>query len=231
MLWAALEEAMKLLVSGDRELLRVIGLSLMISASATTLAALVGLPIGVLLASGRFAGRATLAVLVDTGMSLPPVLVGLTVMAVFWRSGPLGALEILFTPTAMVIAQFIVATPIAAGLTRSAIAGLDPDIASALDVDGAGPVARALELLRAARPQVTVAIAAAFGRAVSEVGASLMVGGNIANQTRVMTTAITLEAGRGEFARAMVIGMVLLAVDLLVNATLAWARRSDRASA
>lgn len=218
-------ESLELIASGDVELLRIVLLSLAVSGAATGPAALVGLPLGVLLASRPFPGRGALAVLVDTGMALPPVLVGLIVTMALWRTGPLGHLEILYTPSAMIIAQWIVATPFAAGLTRSAVAALDPDIAAALDIDGAGPLARGVELLRAARPQVGLAVGAAFARAISEVGASLMVGGNIVGQTRVMTTAIALEAGRGEFARAVALGLVLLLVALLVNIALALARR------
>lgn len=218
---ATLDEALQLIAARDGELMRIVLLSLAVSAAATALAALVGLPLGVVLASRPFRGRRVLATLVDTGMALPPVLVGLVVMMVLWRTGPLGDLDLLYTPTAMVVAQWIVATPFAAGLTRSAIEGLDPDIAAALDIDGAGALTRGIELLRAARPQVVVAIAVAFGRASSEVGASLMVGGNILGQTRVMTTAITLEAGRGEFARALALGLLLIVIALLSNTALA----------
>jgi ABC-type tungstate transport system substrate-binding protein len=225
-LLATLTDALHLLISGDGELWRIVFLSLSISGAATVLAALVGLPAGVLLASRRFPGRTVLTMMVETGMALPPVLVGLVVMMLLWRSGPFGLLDLLFTPAAMVFAQFIVAVPVTAGLTRSAVAALDPDIIEALDIDGAGPVDRALELLRAARPQVFLAIGASFGRAVSEVGASMMVGGNILGQTRVLTTAIALEAGRGEFARGIALGAVLLAVALLVNSGLAVARQS-----
>lgn len=199
------------------ELPEIVLRSLVISGLATLLAALLGVPLGVVLASGRFPGRRVLVALVDTGMALPPVLVGLAVMMLLWRTGPLGALELLYTPAAMVLAQLIVALPLAAGLTRSAIAALDPDLIAALAVDGAGPWTSGCELIRAARPQISQAVAAAFGRAISEVGASLMVGANVAGETRVLTTAITLEASRGEFPRALALGAVLLLLALLVN--------------
>ena len=133
---------------------------------------------------------------------------------------PLGPLNLIYTPAAMVLAQFAVAAPLAAGLTRSALGLLDADLVGALRVDGATERRMAWEMVRAAPAQVLVALAAAFGRAISEVGASLMVGGNILNQTRVLTTAITLETSRGEFARALALGLLLLALAFLVNATL-----------
>ena len=138
-----------------------------------------------------------------------------------WRSGPLGGLALLYTPTAMVIAQCIVATPLATGLTASALGLLDHDLLGALRVDGATEWRVGRELVRAARPQVLVAVAAAFGRAISEVGASLMVGGNILKQTRVLTTAITLETSKGDFARAIALGLILLMLAFVVNAGLA----------
>ena len=159
-------------------------------------------------------------------MGLPPVVVGLVVTMFLWRTGPLGFLGLLYTPLAMILAQVIVALPIAAGLTRSALELLDPELASALRVSGAHDGRVAYELLRAALPQVIVAISAAFGRAIAEVGASLMVGGNILGQTRVLTTAITLVASRGDFAQAIALGIVLLVLAFAVNAGLSWRART-----
>jgi tungstate transport system permease protein len=150
-------------------------------------------------------------------MGLPPVVVGLGVSILLWRSGPLGDLALLYTPAAMILAQCIVATPLAIGLTASALGLLDRELVGSLRVDGAREWRVGWELLRAARPQVLVAIAAAFGRAISEVGASLMVGGNILNQTRILTTAITLETSRGDFARAIALALILLALAFVVN--------------
>jgi tungstate transport system permease protein len=159
-------------------------------------------------------------------MGLPPVVVGLIVTIFLWRTGPLGPLALLYTPAAMVLAQLIVASPIVAGVTRSAIELLDRDVLQALRVDGAGGLVTGRELVRAAGPQVLLAVAAGFGRAISEVGASLMVGGNLAGQTRIMTTAITLETSRGEFARAIALGAILLIVAFAVNALLTWRARA-----
>jgi tungstate transport system permease protein len=152
--------------------------------------------------------------------------VGLTITILLWRSGLLGPLRLLFTPQAMVLAQLVVAAPIVAGFTRAALGQLDPELAAALRADGASERRVGWELARAARAQILVAIAAGFGRAISEVGASIMVGGNIAGQTRILTTAITLETNKGEFALAMALGMILLALAFGVNAALAYGGRS-----
>jgi tungstate transport system permease protein len=218
-------QAIELIVRGDPELLRVMALSLVVSTIATTLAAICGIPLGAALAIGRFTGRRPLHILVNAGMGLPPVVVGLVVSIFLWRTGPFGALRLLFTPQAMVIAQFLVAVPIAAGLTRSTLELVDRDVLHALRVDGAGEARVGRELVRVVAPQMLVVVAAAFGRAISEVGASLMVGGNLQGQTRILTTAITLETSRGDFARAIALGLVLLGLTLLVNVALSWRER------
>jgi tungstate transport system permease protein len=216
----AIRDAVDLIAHGDPELMRIASLSLVVSVSATLLASLVGIPLGVALHVGRFHGRRTLAVLVNAGMGLPPVVVGLLVMLVLWRTGPLGSLRLLFTPSAMVIAQLIVALPLVAGFTRAAISLLEPELVPAMRTDGAGETRIGRELARAALPQVLVAVAAGFGRAISEVGASLMVGGNIIGQTRILTTSIALESGRGDFALALALGSILLLLAVGVNALL-----------
>ncbi len=209
LIWQAIGDAIRLIVRADAELVRIASLSLLVSGAATALAAAIGIPLGIALHVGRFPGRAPTAVLVNAGMAL-----------VLWRAGPLGSLRLLFTPAAMVIAQVIVAVPLVAGFTRAAISLLDPDLVFAMRADGAGEARIGLELARAALAQVLVAVAAGFGRAISEVGASLMVGGNIVGQTRILTTAIALESGRGEFALALALGLVLLLLALGVNALL-----------
>ncbi len=231
LVWQGLLDALGLLAERDPATLRVAGLSLAVSGLATLLAALVGVPLGAALALRRFPGGRLLAGLVNTGMGLPPVVVGLGVSILLWRSGPFGPLALLYTPAAMVAAQFIVAMPLAAGLTRSALGLVDADLVGALRADGAGECRVAWELLRAARAQVVVAVAAAFGRAISEVGASLMVGGNILGQTRILTTAITLETGRGDFARAIALGLLLLALAFLVNVVLLHGAHGPKAAA
>ena len=221
LLWAGLVDALRLLARPDEAFLGVALLSLEVSGGATLLAALLGVPIGAVLAIRRFRWRGLANALVNTGMGLPPVVVGLVVTILLWRSGPLGALALLYTPSAMVAAQLIVAAPIVAGITRSALELLDRDVLQALRVDGAGGLAVGRELVLAAWPQVLLAVAAGFGRAIAEVGASLMVGGNLAGQTRILTTAITLETSRGEFARAIALGIALLLLAFVVNAGLA----------
>jgi tungstate transport system permease protein len=226
LLWTGLREAVGLLLRGDPEVGRIVLLSLQVSLAATLVAAAVGVPLGALLAIRRFRGRALANVLVNTGMGLPPVVVGLVVTVLLWRTGPLGGLQLLYTPAAMAGAQFIVAVPLVAGLTRVALELIDRDVLHALRADGAGSAAAGREMVLAAWPQVLVAIAAGFGRAIAEVGASLMVGGNLAGQTRILTTAITLETSRGEFARAIALGAILLALAFLINAGLAWRARA-----
>jgi tungstate transport system permease protein len=225
LIWDAVAQAARLVLSGDPELRRITWLSLVVSGTATLLAALIGIPLGAALHLGRLPGRGLATALVNTGMGLPPVVVGLLITILLWRSGPLGPLGLLFTPPAMVLAQFIVALPIVAGLTHAALGLLDPEVTAALRADGATEPRVAWELARAARAQVFVAVAAGFGRAIAEVGASLMVGGNIVGQTRILTTAIALETGKGEFALALALGLILLALAFLVNAALGWAPR------
>jgi tungstate transport system permease protein len=178
----------------------------------------------------RWPGRSPLVVAVNTGMGLPPVVVGLVVTLLLWRTGPLGSLRLLYTPSAMVLAQLIVALPIVAGFTYAALSLQDPDLALAMRADGAVERRIAYELVRAAKTPIMVAIAAGFGRALAEVGASLMVGGNIVGQTRVLTTAIALESGKGDFALALALGIVLLLLALTVNASLGLAARLRVAS-
>lgn len=218
----AFSEAIALLFVGDPETLRIASLSLLVSGAATLVAALVGVPLGVWLALHRGRSQRVLVMLINTGMGLPPVVVGLVVAMLLWRSGPFGMFGLIYTPVAMIIAQWIVATPIAAGLTCAALLLLDSELSEALRLDGAGEWRVRYELVRIAYAPVCVAITAAFGRAISEVGASLMVGGNIVGQTRILTTAVTLEVNKGEFARALALGFILLLLALLVNSLAGW---------
>src|SRR5262245_54553612 len=203
LIWQALGDAAGLLTRRDPELLRIAALSLVVSSVATAIAALIGIPLGIALNIGRFVGRRPTRLLVNTGMGFPPVVVGLVVMMLLWRTGPFGSLALLYTPPAMIIAQVIVALPLVAGFTAAAISLLGPDLSLAMRADGASEPRIGRELALAALPQILVAVAAGFGRAISEVGASLMVGGNIVGQTRILTTAIALESSRGDFALAL----------------------------
>ncbi|MBA3533718.1 MAG: ABC transporter permease [Ardenticatenales bacterium] len=196
----------------------IITLSLYVSGVALLLSALLGLPLGALLALGRFAGRRLLVALTYTGMGLPPVVVGLFVYLLLSRSGPLGELNWLFTPRAMILAQTLISLPLVAGFTMSALQGIDPALPLQLRALGATPAQLALTLLWEARYGVLVALIAGFGSIISEVGAVMLVGGNIEGSTRVLTTAIVLETRRGAFDVAIALALVLLAITFAINA-------------
>jgi tungstate transport system permease protein len=201
----------------ESELWGVVWLSLQVSGLAVLLSALIGLPLGAWLGLARFPGRRLLTLLVYTGMGLPPVVVGLLVYLLLSRSGPLGWLGWLFTPAAMVLAQTVIAVPLVAGITLAAVAAVPAELPQQVRALGASRRQAFAAVLREARPGVLVALAAAFGRCLAEVGAALIVGGNIDGQTRVLSTAIVLETGKGEFALALSLGGWLLALTLAVN--------------
>ena len=201
----------------DPEIFQITLLSLQISAGATFVSLLIGLPLGTLLALGRFRGRALFLSLVNTGMGLPPVVVGLFVAMMLWRSGPLGDLQLIYTPMAMVIAQVIIAFPVVSGLTAAALQALDGRLQLQLLGLGASRWQMIWLLWREARLPLLAALMAGFGSVISEVGASIMVGGNIRYQTRVLTTAIVLETSKGEFNAAISLAVLLLIITFLVN--------------
>lgn len=208
------------------DLWTTVWLTLAISGTALLLAAAAGLPLGCWLALARFRGKRIFTALVHTGMGLPPVVVGLMVYLLLSRSGPLGDLGWLFTPQAMVLAQAVIALPLVAGVTLAAVEAVPAELAAQVRSLGASRWQVTLAVLREARPGVVVALAAGFGRVVSEVGAALMVGGNVQGQTRVLSTAIVLETGKGEFALALALGGWLLSLTLLANiAVLRWQGR------
>jgi tungstate transport system permease protein len=195
-------------------------LSLKVSLIATFISLLIGLPIGTWLALGDFRGRSVLLSVVNTGMALPPVVVGLVVAMTLWRSGPLGDLKLIYTPVAIIIAQTIIATPVVMGLTAAALAALDPRLPQQLLGLGASQTQMIWMLWREARLPLLAALMAGFGSVISEVGASMMVGGNIRGQTRVLTTAIVLETGKGEFETALGLSALLLIITYLINLAL-----------
>lgn len=212
-----MREALGLLFAGDAEVWSAVWISVKVAGLSTSIAALLGLPIGFLVATRRFAGRRCVVVLLNTLMGLPTVVVGLVIYGMLSRRGPLGELGLLYTPTAMVIGQVILATPIVAALTCGAAAGLDRRVLKTAYALGAGTWRAALTAARELRPGLSAAVVAGFGRVFAEVGVSLMLGGNIRFYTRNITTTIALETTRGEFALGLALGLVLLAVAFVVN--------------
>ncbi len=221
-------QAGALLAAADAELLGVTWLSLKVSGAATVLSLLAGMPLGTVLALVRFPGRGLVVALVNTGMGLPPVVVGLFVSIVLWRSGPLGALELLYTPTAIVVAQFVIAVPVVTGLTLAAVQQIPERFRLQVQALGASRLQLLGILIREARLPLLAALMAGFGAVISEVGASLMVGGNIRGQTRVLTTATVLETGKGNFDVAIALSIILLTLTFLVNWALTWIQQRGR---
>ena len=214
----SLRTAIDLVLSGNAELGQIVTVSLTVSLSAVALAAAIGLPLGAAVAMSRFPGRSAVIVVLNALMGLPPVVVGLAIYLLLSRSGPLGALGLLFTPAAMVIAQAVLVLPIIAALTRQVVEELWGEYVEQLVSLGVSPARAAATLLWDGRYGVLTAVLAGLGRAAAEVGAILIVGGNIAGVTRTMTTAIALETSKGDLALAMALGMILIALVLLINA-------------
>ncbi len=212
----------------NSEVFQITLLSLQISGAATGISLLVGLPLGTLLALGRFPGRSVLLSLINTGMGLPPVVVGLFVAMMLWRSGPLGDLKLIYTPTAMIVAQVIIAFPVVSGLTAAALQALDPRLQLQLLGLGASWPQMVWMLWREARLPLLAALMAGFGSVISEIGASMMVGGNIRYQTRVLTTSIVLDTNMGDFNSATGLAILLLAITFLVNWALTWIQQRGR---
>jgi tungstate transport system permease protein len=216
--------ALQLVLSGDRTLFSIVALSLTVSLSAVFFAALIGIPLGAWLALVRFPGREGLTVVLNALMGLPPVVVGLAVYLLLSRSGPLGELGLLFTPAAMVIAQTILVAPIIAALTRQTVEDLWAEYRDELAAMNVGPFRRVVTLIWDARFSLVTAFLAGFGRAAAEVGAIIIVGGNIEGFTRTMTTAIALETSKGDLPLAIGLGLVLISIVVAINA-LAWGAR------
>jgi tungstate transport system permease protein len=223
--------AFGLVARADPTLAEIVLLSLRVSLAAVALSCLIGLPLGALLAVARFPGRGAAVVLVNASMGLPPVVVGLVVYLLLSNAGPLGALQLLYTPAAMIVAQTVLVTPIVVALARQVIEDLDAEYAEQLRSLGVGRLAGMGTLLWDGRYNLLTAALAGFGRAIAEVGAVIIVGGNIDHVTRVMTTAIALETSKGNLALALALGLVLLALAVLVNAAALGLRRTATRSA
>ena len=217
LLWAGLREALRLLVTGDGEVFAILMLSLQVSGLATLISLAVGVPAGAALALLRFPGRTLVVSAVNTGMGLPPVVVGLFVTLLLWRSGPLGAWEILYTPAAIVLAQAVIAAPIVMGITLAAVQNVPEKFRLQLLGLGASRLQMVGVVLREARLPMLAAVMAGFGGIISEIGASMMVGGNIKGRTRTLTTAMVLETGKGNFEIAIALSLLLLVLVFGVN--------------
>ena len=216
-IWQGLTRAIELIISLDPEVMEIAWRSLRISVTSTLLASIICLPLGSLIHFHRFRGKRIVISLIQTFYSIPTVAIGLFVFVLFSRAGPLGGLNILFTPTIMVLGQMILITPILLGLTISAVSGVDRTILDTARSLGASGFQTAVVVLREARFAVMAAVIMGFGRAISEIGIALMVGGNIRGFTRVITTAISLETSKGNFELSIALGIILIFIALVVN--------------
>ena len=221
-------KAFELIISFDPEVLGITWLSLKISGTATFISLFIGISIGTVVALTNFYGKRLVISLINTGMGLPPVVVGLFVTILIWRNGPLGFLEILYTPSAMIIAQAIIATPIVMGISLAAIQNLPPNLRLQILSLGASRLQMVWVLIKEARLPLLAAIMAGFGGVISEVGASIMVGGNIKGYSRVLTTATVMETGKGNFDIAIALGIILLLLAFLVNLILTQIQQRQR---
>ncbi|MBI2850162.1 MAG: ABC transporter permease [Chloroflexi bacterium] len=212
--------AFRLLIQGDPAVIKITLLSLAISLSATAISLVIGITLGTVIGLNVFRGRRFLVSLINTGMGSPPVVVGLIVSVMLWRNGPLGIFHLMYTPYAIVIAQLIISLPIITGFTMASIQQIDPKLRLQLVALGASRGQLLWLLVRDTRLPLLAAVMAGFGSIISEVGAAMMVGGNITGQTRVLTTAIVMEVGKGDFGLAIALGIILMALVYLVNLAL-----------
>lgn len=217
---AAIGEAFSLLIGGAADVWEIIGRSLQVSGAAVLAATAIGVPVGYWLGVSRFVGRRAVILLVNTGMGLPPVVAGLVVYLSLSRSGPFGWMQLLFSQPAMVIAQVLIATPLIVGVTAAAVSSIPAELRLQVRSLGATRMQESWLVLQEARRGVMAAVVAGFGGIISEVGAVMMVGGNIQGSTRVMTTAIVLETRKGNFSRALALGLILISIAAVVNIAL-----------
>jgi tungstate transport system permease protein len=222
------KQAFLLLIHGDRQMIEIAVLSLLVSGAATAFSLIIGIPAGAALGLNKFPGKRFLASLINAGMGAPPVVVGLIVTMFLSRNGPLGILHILYSPPAMVIAQVLIAFPLVAGFTMAAVQQLDPKLRTQIYALGASRTQMVWLLLKEARLLLLAAVMAGFGAVISEVGASMMVGANITGQTRVMTTAIVGEVSKGEYSLAIALSILLMLLVYLVNLLLTWIQQRSR---
>ncbi len=230
LIWDGLTDAVRILLNGEHSVWEIALRSLIVSGSATAISLLIGVTVGSLLAFNRFPGRSLAFSLVNTGMGLPPVAVGLFVAIMLWRSGPLGHLRLIYSPTAMIVAQTIIAAPIVTGFAAAALRSLHPQLRSQIYALGASRLQMLWLVLWEAKLPLLAAVMAGFGGAISEIGASIMVGGNLAGETRVLTTAVVLETSKGNFAPAIALSVILLALIFIVNLILTTVQQQEQRS-
>jgi tungstate transport system permease protein len=228
MLIESLTEAWRLLLTGDGDLYEITLRTIVLTGTSTSLATLIGVPLGLLLALGRFPGRGVGVSFVNAGAGLPPTVAGLIVAMLLWRSGPLGALGLIYTPAAIIVAQVLIATPIITAVSAASVMALPPALRLQIRAMGAGVVAYAWLVAREARLPLLVAIMAGFGGVASEVGAAQMVGGNLSGETRVLTTAAVLEVSRGNFGTALALGIILMGIIIAVTGLLTFVQHRAR---
>jgi tungstate transport system permease protein len=228
LIWDGLREAIRIIRTCDYAIWEITLRSLLISGSAVVISLFLGIAVGAAIAFNEFRGRNLVFSLVNTGMGLPPVVVGLLVAIFLWRSGPLGHLRLIYTPTAMVVAQTIIAAPIVTGFTAAALRHVDPRLRTQLYALGASRLQMLWIVLWETKLPLMAAVMAGFGGAISEIGASQMVGGNLAGDTRVLTTAVMLEVNRGNFAPAIALSIILLALIFVVNLVLTMVQQQER---
>ena len=228
LIYEGIKQAIILLITLDPEVMGITLLSLKVSGTATVISLFIGISIGTLVALAQFPGKQFVVSLINTGMGLPPVVVGLFVTIFLWRSGPLGFLGMLYTPTAIIIAQSVIATPIVMGITLAAMQQLPKKMRLQVLALGATPLQSVWVLIREARLPLLAAVMAGFGGVISEIGASIMVGGNIKGYTRVLTTATVMEAGKGNFEVAIALSIILLALAYCINYILTHIQQRER---
>jgi tungstate transport system permease protein len=217
LIWEGLTKAIELILSGDLGILEVTLLTLRVSFTAILISTIIGIPIGILLGLTHFRGRKLLLILINIGMGLPPVIAGLTITMLLWRSGPVGDFALLYTPTAIITAQILVSLPIIVGLTSSSFQQIDEKMLLQIKALGATKIQTLIILLKEMRIAILAAIMAGFGRVIAEVGAAMMVGGNILGETRILTTSIMMEVSKGNFDVAIALSFILMSLAFLIT--------------
>ncbi|MDQ0341136.1 tungstate transport system permease protein [Caldalkalibacillus uzonensis] len=230
LVWEGLKRAIEMLISGDPEVFRITWLTLRVSLTATLISVMLGLPLGVILGLVTFPGRKLVVTLINLGMGLPPVVAGLWITLLLWRSGPLGHYALLYTPTAIIMAQVLVSLPIIIGLTTAAFQQIDPRLRLQIKALGASKWQSFLVLLRETRLAIMAAVMAGLGRVLAEVGASMMVGGNIKGETRILTTAMVMEVSKGNFDIAIALSFILMTLAFLITLALTLMQQRKRSA-